>query len=236
MHRWVLTSWDLSTIAIAGSRVLHERPRLVQQILQWKTREKKKALYFLKFLNGPNTVMFLGLFRGTGGCIKPYIRMLHWSGKSCFLLLIHSGENTLIEAVSKLRSWKTRTSSWLQRQWVASSPRQDVWIAGNLARLASSSCCSAPKLCPTLFYPMDCSVPGFPVFLYLLEFAQTYVRCVGDAIQTPHPLSPASPSAFSLSQHQGLFQWISYSPQVTRVLELQLQHQSFQWIFRVDFL
>ena len=90
----------------------------------------------------------LGLFRGAGGCIKPHIGMLHWSRKSSFLLLIHSGENTLIEAVRKLRSWKTRTSSWLQRQWGASRPRGNVLVAGNLVPLASC-CCSVPKLCPT---------------------------------------------------------------------------------------
>ena len=59
---------------------------------------------------------------------------------------------------------------------------------------------------------------------------------VGDAIQPSHPLSSPSPPAFSLSQHQGLFQWISSSPQAAKILELQLHRQSFQWIFRVDFL
>ena len=59
---------------------------------------------------------------------------------------------------------------------------------------------------------------------------------VSDAIQPSHPLLPPSPIAFSLSQHQGLFQWVNFSHQVARVLELQLQHQSFQWIFRTHFL
>ena len=69
---------------------------------------------------------------------------------------------------------------------------------------------------------------------YLPEFAHTYVHWVGDAIQPSHPLLSPSPPAFSLSQHQCLFQWVDFSHQVTQVLELQ--HQSFQWIFRVDFL
>ena len=69
---------------------------------------------------------------------------------------------------------------------------------------------------------------------YLPEFAHTYVHWVGDAIQPSHPLLSPSPPAFSLSQHQCLFQWVDFSPQVTQVLELQ--HQSFQWILRVDFL
>ena len=84
--------------------------------------------------------------------------------------------------------------------------------------------------------PMDCSMPGFPVHDQLPELAQTQVHWVGDAIQPSHPLSSSSPPAFNLSQHQGkiLFQWVSSSYQVAKVLELQLQHQSFQWIFRTD--
>ena len=70
----------------------------------------------------------------------------------------------------------------------------------------------------------------------LPEFTQTHVHRVSDAIQPSHPLSSPSPPAFNLSQHQGLFQWVSSSHQVAKVLEFQLQHQSFQWIFRTDFL
>ena len=92
------------------------------------------------------------------------------------------------------------------------------------------------KLCLTLCNPMDCSTPGFPVLHYFLEFTQTYVHSIGDAIQPSHPLSSPSPPAFSLSQHQDLFQWVGFSHQVARVLEIQLQHQSFQWIFSIDFL
>ena len=75
-----------------------------------------------------------------------------------------------------------------------------------------------------------------PVHHQLPELAQTCVHQVSDAIQPSHSLSSPSPPAFNLSQHQGLFQWVSSSPQVAEVLKLQLQHQSFQWIFRVDFL
>ena len=74
---------------------------------------------------------------------------------------------------------------------------------------------------------MDCSMLGFPVFHYLSEFTQTHVHWVGDAIQPSHPLSPSSPPAVNLSQHQGLFQWVSSSHQVAKILELQPQHQSF---------
>ena len=94
-------------------------------------------------------------------------------------------------------------------------------------------CCSLAKSCPTLCYPMDCSRPGFH-FHYLPEFAQTHVHWVSDAIPPSHPLPSPCPPAFSFCQHQGLFQWVNSSHQVAKVLELQ--HQSFQWIFRTDFL
>ena len=69
---------------------------------------------------------------------------------------------------------------------------------------------SVTQLCPTLCEPMDCSTPGFPVHHQLLELTQTHVHQVSDAIQPSHPLSSPSPSALSLSQHQGVFQWVSF--------------------------
>ena len=82
----------------------------------------------------------------------------------------------------------------------------------------------------------DCSTPGLLVYHHLPQFTQTPVHQVGDTIQPSHPLSSLSPPAFNLSQHQGLFKWVSYSHQVAKVLGFQLQNQSFQWIFRTDFL
>ena len=96
--------------------------------------------------------------------------------------------------------------------------------------------CSVAKSCPNFCNPMNFSKLGFPDLYYLLEFTQTHVHWVGDAIQPSHPLSCPSPPAFNISQHQGLFQWVSSSHQVARVLELQLPHQSFKWILRIDFL
>ena len=81
--------------------------------------------------------------------------------------------------------------------------------------------------------PMNCSTPGLPVHHQIPEFTQTRVHWVSDAIQPSHPLSSHSPPTFNLSQHQGLFQWVSSSHQVAKILEFQLQHQSFQWIFRL---
>ena len=94
---------------------------------------------------------------------------------------------------------------------------------------------SVAQSCLTLWDPIDCSMPGLPVRHQLPEFTQTHVHWVCDAIQPSHPLLSPSP-AFNLSQHQGLFKWVSSSHQVAKVLELQLKQQSFQWTFRTDFL
>ena len=90
---------------------------------------------------------------------------------------------------------------------------------------------SFSSVCPTLCYPMDCSMPGLPVHHHLLEFTQTHVHWVGNVIQPSHSLSSPSPPAFNLSQHHCFFKWVSSSHQVARVLEFQLQYQSFQRIF-----
>ena len=82
---------------------------------------------------------------------------------------------------------------------------------------------------------MDCSTPGSPVHHQIPEFTQTHVHWVSDAIQPSHPLSSPSSPAFNLSQHHSLFKWVSYSNQVAKVLEFQLQYQFFQWTLRTDF-
>ena len=117
-------------------------------------------------------------------------------------------------------------------QWVGS------YASGgqNIEASASASVSSVTQLCPTLCDPMYCSMPGFPVHHQLPELAHTHVHQVSDAIQLSHPLSSPFPPAFNLSQHQGIFQRVTFLIQVAKVLELQLQHQSSQWIFRTDFL
>ena len=111
-------------------------------------------------------------------------------------------------------------------------------ILSLLFELIFGICCCYPavKFCMTLCDPMDCGMHSFPFLHHLLEFAQTHVHWVGDAIQPSHPLLSPSPPALNLSQHQGLLQWVSSLHQVAKVSELQVQHLSFQWIFRVDFL
>ena len=135
-------------------------------------------------------------------------------------------------------------SVWLSTSAIVTDREMSIgsvtsgWMQWSIQRNSCESicCCSSvAKSCLTLYDPMDPSTLDFPVLHYLLEFAQTHVHWVGDAIQPSHPLFPPSSPAPSLSQHQGLFQWVSSYHQVAKVLEHQLQHQFFQWIIRVDF-
>ena len=102
-------------------------------------------------------------------------------------------------------------------------------VSGNRCPISSVA-----QSCPTLCGPMDCSTPGLPVHHQLPEFTQTHVHWVCDAIQPSHPLLSRSPPAFNLSQHHGLFKRVSSLHQVAKILEFQLQHQSFQWTPRTD--
>ena len=95
---------------------------------------------------------------------------------------------------------------------------------------------SVAQSCPTLCDPVNHSTPDLPVHHQLPEFTQTHVHWIGDAIQPSHPLSSPSPPALNLFQHQGLFKWVSSPHQVAKVLEFQLQHQSFQWTPSTDLL
>ena len=106
----------------------------------------------------------------------------------------------------------------------------------SLSLLHSIQFSSVAQSCPTLCDPMNHSTPGLPVHHQLSEFTQTHVHRVGDAIQPSHPLSSPSPPAPNPSQHQGLFHWVNSSHEVAKVLEFQLQHQSFQWTPRTDLL
>ena len=143
--------------------------------------------------------------------------------------------------------FSTRGSSW-PRDWICVSciGRQlyhwatwEVWCCimyVKICFMTSVQFSSVPQSCTTLCDPMDCSMLGFPVHHQLPEPTQTHVHWVGDPIEPSHPLLSPSPPAFNLSQHQGHFQWVSSLHQVAKGLEFQPQHQSFQWIFRTDFL
>ena len=135
----------------------------------------------------------------------------------------------------------SRGSSWPRDQTRGSCiGRRTLLPLSHQGRVKCSEvkedCCySVAQLCRTLCNPMDCSTPGLPVH-QLPEFTQTHVHWVGDAIQLSYPLLTPSLPAFNLSQHQGVFKWVSALHQVAKILEFQLQHQSFQWTLRIDLL
>ena len=108
-------------------------------------------------------------------------------------------------------------------QFLAREPGKEKWTASyfndSLVQFSSVT-----QLCPTLCDPMNHSTPGLPVYHQLLEFTQTHVHQVGDAIQPSHPLLSPFPPTLNPSQHQGLCQWVSSSHEVAKVLEFQLQH------------
>ena len=110
-----------------------------------------------------------------------------------------------------------------------------MMIFNNLYLYSISQFSSVTQLSLTLCDPMNHSMPGLPVHHKLPEFTQTHAHQVGDAIQPSHPLLSPSPAP-NPSQHQGLFQWVNSSQEVAKVLEFQLQHQSFQWTPRTYLL
>ena len=114
-------------------------------------------------------------------------------------------------------------SAGIQSQRDRAGARVKVWGLSDVDQFSSVA-----QLCLTLYDPMACSTPGFPVHHQHTELTQTHVHRLGDAIQPFHPLLFPSSPTFNLSQHQGLFKCVSSSHQVDKVLKFQLQHQSFQ--------
>ena len=134
--------------------------------------------------------------------------------------------------------WKTPTDGYWGNQPCDCRIEISVpspWPSGREEGLEVESITNTQS-CLTFCNPMNCNMPGFPVLHNLAEFGQTHFYWISNAIIPPHPLLSPSPPAFYLSQYLGLFLWVGSSQQVVKVLELQLQHLSFQWIFRVDFL
>ena len=134
--------------------------------------------------------------------------------------------------ISLLCEIKRNKQTQIQREecWL---PRAGGW---GLKKCHLVQLSSIAQLCPTLCESMSRSTPGLPVHHQLPEFTQIHVHWDGNTIQPSHPLSSPSPPTLNLSQHQGLFKWISSSYQVAKVLEFQLQHQSFQWTQRSGLL
>ena len=152
-----------------------------------------------------------------------------------FVVMLSKAHLTSHSRMSGSRS--VITPLWLSESWRSFLYRSSVYSCHLfLISYASVQFSSVAQLCPTLCNPMNHSTPGLPVHHQLPEFTQTHVHWVADAIQPSHPLSSPSPPAPNPSEHQGLFQWVNTSHEVAQVLEFQLQHQSFQWICRTNFL
>ena len=152
--------------------------------------------------------------------------------------------NTHITLLLKLRKVRQLAPRHIPRRWFSKDSLPGLhalkrWPFPGLATSLFwgwSGFSSVAQSCLILCDPMDCSMTGLPVHRQLPEFTQTHVHWVGDTIQPSHSLSSPSPPDFNLSQHQDLLKWVSSLHQVAKVLEFQLQHQFFQWIFRTDFL
>jgi len=167
----------------------------------------------------------------------------HMETYSTWLIIKSMQIKTQGGITSPLSEWPSSersTNNKCFRSWIQEGIFLHSWWGCNgcshCGKQHSVQFSSVTQSCPTPCDPIYCSTPDLPVHHQLLEPTQTHVHQVGDAIQPSHPLPSPSPPAFNLSQHQGLFQWVDSSHHVTKVLELQLQHQSFQWILRTDLL
>ena len=138
-----------------------------------------------------------------------------WSGLSC------PPSEDILDTWIKITS---TCGSFIARRFFTSEPLGKIMYTFSSVQFSSVA-----QSCPTLFDSMNCSTPGLPVHHQLLEFTQTHVHRVSDAIQPSHPLSLPCPPDPNPPQHRGLFQWVNSPHEVAKVLEFQLEHQSFQW-------
>ena len=161
-----------------------------------------------------------------GSRLSHYIYSEEWWLEQVIFNVLNEVQNYCIKYIKQFISLKYR--KYITCKCANSGKR---WMDQAMFQFSSVT-----QSCLTLYVLMDCSTPGLPVHHQLLELTQTHAHRVSDAIQPSHPLSSPSAPAFNLSQHHGLFEWVSSSHQVAKVLEFQPQHQSFQLIVRTGFL
>ena len=159
-----------------------------------------------------------------------------WSSKSTLGYISRKKKKTLIWKDTCtpmfLAALCTRAKIWKQPK----CPLAEEWVEHSGYNRIFSSVQSLSRVWLLATPWTLCSMTGLPVHHQTLEFTQTQVHQVSDAIQPSHPLLSPSPPALNLSQHQGLFKWVRSLHQVAKVLEFQFQHQSFQWTLRTDLL
>ena len=192
-----------------GLPVYHQLPEFTQTHVHWVSDAIQPSHPVIPFSSCPQSLPASGSF--------PMSQFLTSGGQS---IGVSASKSVL----------PMNTQDWSPLGWTGWPP----WSPKSSATPQFSSVQLVTQSCPTLCDPMNCSMPGLPVHHQLLALTQTYVHRVGDAIQPSHPLSLPSLFASNLSQHQDLFQWVSSSHQVAKVLEFQLQHQSLQWTPRTD--
>ena len=163
----------------------------------------------------------------------------------CYLLKVHGFFcSEVFPQGPSLRLWGPIRHSWINAIWLENMCQflpSNIFLEVGYIQDKSVQFSSVVQLCPTPCNPMDCSTPGLPVHHQLLELAQTHVHCISDAIQLSHPLSSPSPLTFNPSQHQGLFQWLSSSHQVAKILSFNfsISPSNEYWgliSFRMDWL
>ena len=154
---------------------------------------------------------------------NPWVRKIPWRRKWQPTPVFLPGESLWTEKPGRLQSigWQKVRHDW--SDWACTHSLKHVEQSlENVRSPFAFGGCSVAQSCLILCDPVDCSTPGLLVLHSLPEFAQVHVHWISDAFQPSHPLSPSSPFAFNLSQHQGLLWWVSYSCQVAKVLEFQL--------------
>ena len=166
----------------------------------------------------PETIACLPIFPShTLKFIKEPLSVFFWTSEISFLYIVFVPSNYCVcaQSLSHVRLFATPWTVNLQ-----GSSTHDIFQT----RISQFS----RSVVPDSLHPMNPSTQGLPVHHLLLEFTQTHLHQVGDTIQPSHPLSSPSPPAPNPSQHQSLFQCVNSSHEVSKVLEFQLQHQSFQ--------
>ena len=194
---------------------------------------EESLIYGTSFWKGRKKAMYLICFR-----LKQYT--LNWgSGEKAIwaTVQIRKRIKDIVHSSSVNHLMKESPPPWWARTKLLKKPEIHGFATiywGDVSHQFSS----VTQSCPTLCVPMNYSTSGLPAHHQLPESIQTHVYQVGDAIQPSHPLLSSSPPALNLSQHQGLFKWVS-------ALRIRWPKywsfsfstsQSFQWIFRVDFL